>query len=312
MTKWFQVKEQAAGTKRLLLTWWIYKHFGEFPLRLIAFFITAGTFVHAKDLREYSKKYFEVLYKFTGKKSLKPSNLNSFRHFLNYANSLADKMLAFTGNFSPEKLTFATEDLKSKFVNIINEKKGAFLISTHIGNIEMMREFMFLKDYAQGVKVNVFMQKNQCEIFNGFLDKISHRNNIELFAIEEIGIETSIKIKEKLDNGELVYMAGDRLSAQAEDKFYEIGFLNRKIKLPLGIMRFILLLECPVYFIVCAKEQTKYVIDYEEFTPNGDKKEDLTKIQKEFGEFLEKNTLKYPYQFYHFYDLFTQNAGEEV
>ena len=310
MTKWFQVKEQAAGTKRLLLTWWIYKHFGEFPLRLIAFFITAGTFVHAKDLRKYSKKYFEVLYKFTGKKSLKPSNLNSFKHFLNYANSLADKMLAFTGNYSPEKLTFATEDLKADFEKIMDAKQGAFLISTHIGNIEMMREFMFLKDYAEKVKVNAFMQKTQCEIFNGFLEKISQQHNLELFAIEDIDIETSIKIKEKLENGELVYMAGDRLSAQTEDKFYEISFLNRTIKLPLGIMRFILLLECPVYFIVCAKEQTKYVIDYEKFIPAGDKKENLAKIQKEFGEFLEKNTLKYPYQFYHFYDLFGENTGK--
>ena len=105
-------------------------------------------------------------------------------------------------------------------------------------------------------------------------------------------------------------MAGDRLSAQTEDKFYEISFLNRTIKLPLGIMRFILLLECPVYFIVCAKEQTKYVIDYEKFIPAGDKKENLAKIQKEFGEFLEKNTLKYPYQFYHFYDLFGENTGK--
>ena len=307
MTKWFQVKEQSAGTKRLLLTWWTYKHFGELPLRLIAFFIAGGTYIRAKELRNCSKKYFYVLYKFTGKKSLKPSNKNSFIHFLNYANSLVDKILAFTGNYPAEKIKFANTDSKTKFDKILNDKKGAFLISTHIGNIEMMRGFMFLKEHCEKVRVNVFMQKNQCEIFNNFLDRISCHNGVELFAIEDITIETSIKIKEKLENGELVYMAGDRLSAQAENKFYETEFLGQKIRMPLGVMRFIFLLESPVYFIICAKENEKYVINFEKFNFSTDKREDLARIENEFGKFLEKNTLKYPHQFYHFYDLFVDD-----
>jgi hypothetical protein len=37
-----------------------------------------------------------------------------------------------------------------------------------------------------------------------------------------------------------------------------------------------------------------------------------TNVPKEFidTEFLEKNTLKYPYEFYHFYDLFGENTGK--
>ena len=37
--KWFQLSEQGAGAKRLLLTKYIYQFLGEFPVRIIAFLL---------------------------------------------------------------------------------------------------------------------------------------------------------------------------------------------------------------------------------------------------------------------------------
>ena len=36
--KWFEIKEQAAGRKRLLLLWYIYKFVGKKPVKFIVFF----------------------------------------------------------------------------------------------------------------------------------------------------------------------------------------------------------------------------------------------------------------------------------
>ena len=38
--KWFEMKEQAAGKKRLLLLWYIYKFIGKKSVKFIVFFVT--------------------------------------------------------------------------------------------------------------------------------------------------------------------------------------------------------------------------------------------------------------------------------
>ena len=58
--QWFQVKEQSAGEKRLVLSWFLYKIFGKKILYLIACLVSFFTFVFAKDVRNFSQKYLTV------------------------------------------------------------------------------------------------------------------------------------------------------------------------------------------------------------------------------------------------------------
>ena len=60
MLKWFQIKEKSAGKKRLLLCWYLYKLMGKSIASFIAFFVTLITFIVNKDLRYYSRKYFNT------------------------------------------------------------------------------------------------------------------------------------------------------------------------------------------------------------------------------------------------------------
>lgn len=49
MSEWFEQKEESAGVKRLLLSWWLYKIFGVIPLRIIAFFVILFGYVGMKE-----------------------------------------------------------------------------------------------------------------------------------------------------------------------------------------------------------------------------------------------------------------------
>ena len=124
ITKWYNIKEKSAGVKRLHLTWQIYKHFGEFPVRLIAFWVCLFTFISNSDIRKSSDVYFKYLYEYTEDKSLKPSILNSFKQSLSYANSLVDKMIAYVGEF--KNIKFADSKYKGIILDFINKKQGAF------------------------------------------------------------------------------------------------------------------------------------------------------------------------------------------
>lgn len=302
MSEWFEQKEEAVGIKRLYLTWWIYKCFGLLPLRVIAFFVILFGYVGMKEQKEALKTYFENLSECTKNKKYKPSFLNKFKIFLNYANSLVDKIQGFAGDY--KNLVFENDEVKTEISNLLKNKQGIFFITNHIGNVELMRTLLLSKVMEEKPRVNIFLQKNHCEIFNTFLEKIAVKTNVSIYPVEDIDIDTSVEVQEKLKNGEIVFMAGDRLSAKNVESFYEAEILNRKVKLPIGVLKFAQMLDSEIYFVTCAKNIVEYEILAKRFEKENSKTDTIQKLQKEYASFLQSSILKYRYQFYHFADFF--------
>ena len=302
MSEWFEQKEESAGVKRLLLSWWLYKIFGVIPLGIIAFFVILFGYVGMKEQKEALKTYFENLSEYTKNKKYKPSFLNKFKIFLNYANSLVDKIQGFAGDY--KNLVFENDEVKTEISNLLKNKQGIFFITNHIGNVELMRTLLLSKVMEEKPRVNIFLQKNHCEIFNTFLEKIAVKTNVSIYPVEDIDIDTSVEVQEKLKNGEIVFMAGDRLSAKNVESFYETEILNRKVKLPIGVLKFAQMLDSEIYFVTCAKNIVKYEIHAKRFEKENSKTDTIQKLQKEYAFFLQSSILKYPYQFYHFSKFF--------
>ncbi len=290
--KWYEIKEQSAGEKRLILTWKIYKIFGEKGLYFIAFLVAFFTFIFSKNIRNFSKKYFEITQKYTG---LKPNLYNIFTHILSYADSLADKIIVFSGKYGTDNIEFEDDVQKDEMFKIINDKKGAFFICSHIGNIEVLQALLL--DKNTDLNVNVFLSQAQSKIFNNFLSKIMVDFPVKIFNVEDIGLETGIELKQNLDQGEIVFIAGDRLSQNNGEKTIESELFGHKILLPKGTFKLAKLMEVPIYFISAVKNKNKYKIYFqkEEYSEN---------IAQNYVKFLEKMTKIAPCQFYHFYDFF--------
>lgn len=286
--KWFQLSEEGAGKIRLQALKFMFDKFGEFPVRVIAFFVVLSVFLKAKERREASLKFFKIINK-------KHTLYSSFHQFLNYGNSLVDKFLSVMGKLDPQKFELQEEDIF----------KNAFFITTHVGNVEIMRSLFQLQSETEPKRVNIFLQANACKIFNDFLKTLElHIPEIEVFPVEEISPQTSIEISDRLQNGEIVFMAGDRLSAQNANVAYEAEFLNHKVKFPLGTLKFALMLNVPVYFIVCVQDKNEYKIFTEKFVSDKTKRsEKLEDLKLQYVKFLEKYTLLYPEQFFNFYDM---------
>lgn len=288
--KWYQAKEQAAGAKRLLFTWKIYKIFGKKAVRVLAFFVTLFAFSGAKEQRRCSKKYLEII-------GLKPSLINQFKHFLEYSFSLVDRMEVFSGNYDFRKVNFDSADEREMLVNDL--ENGVFFICSHLGNIDIMRAFLSKNPDR---RVNVFLSAEQCKIFQDFIKEIAVEMPVSSYPVEEIGVETSIEIKEKLSRGEIVFMAGDRVSKTSANS--EANLFGKRIQLPLGTFKFAALMECPVYFAAALRENENYRVYLKKFKFSSKKSEASRRMQKEYLEFLENLTPLSPYQFFHFYDMF--------
>lgn len=298
MLKWYEVKEQAAGHKRLMLLWYIYKLAGKNAVKFIVFFVTLFAFLGAPKIRKCSEKYLKVA---AGKAAAK----DSFKHFLSYAYALVDKMEMFTDNFPFKNIYFADEAQREMLYKDLLDKKGIYFLCSHLGNINAMRTFFRSGTVIEDIKVNLFLEAKQCKIFKSFIDKISSDNPIVTYPVEEIDLTTSIELKDKLDSGEIIFMAGDRIAPNNDNAVFQTDFLGRKVNFPIGAFKFGMLMGAPIYFIACTKEKhDKYAIHIQKFEFIGKRQEKLEELEQQYVKFLEKLTSKYPYQFYHFYDFF--------
>lgn len=285
---WYQYSEEGAGKLRLQALKFMFDKFGEFPVRVIAFFVVLSVFLKAKERRDASVKFFKLIKK-------KNIILHSFCQFLNYGNSLVDKFLSAMGKYNPYDFELEEEDIFHK----------AFFITTHIGNVEVMSSLFQLHKETQPKHINIFLQANACKIFNDFLKSLELKiSEVDVFPVEEISPQTSIEISDRLQNGEIVFMAGDRLSAQNKNAAYEINFLGKQVRFPLGTLKFALMLNVPIYFIVCVKDGKKYKVCTEKFlSEKSNRKEKLEDLKQQYVAFLEKYTFLYPEQFFNFYDM---------
>ena len=298
MLKWYEVKEQAAGHKRLMLLWYIYKLAGKNAVKFIVFFVNLFAFLGAPKIRKCSEKYLKVA---AGKAAAK----DTFKHFLSYAYALVDKMEMFTDNFPFKNIYFADEAQREMLYKDLLDKKGIYFLCSHLGNINAMRTFFRSGTVIEDIKVNLFLEAKQCKIFKSFIDKISSDNPIVTYPVEEIDLTTSIELKDKLDSGEIIFMAGDRIAPNNDNAVFQTDFLGRKVNFPIGAFKFGMLMGAPIYFIACTKEKhDKYAIHIQKFEFIGKRQEKLEELEQQYVKFLEKLTSKYPYQFYHFYDFF--------
>ena len=294
--KWFQIKEQAAGEKRLILSWHLYKIFGKNILYVIACLVSFFTFIFSKKIRNYSKKYFCITEPYT---NVKPNLINQFMHIFSYAQTLVDKILVYSGDFNADDLIFESENDKELLFSDIKQDKGVFFICSHIGNIEVLQSFFLSKNTRVNNDINIFMSHKQSQIFNNFLKKIQIPFPVKLYPVEDIGLNTGIELKENLDKGGIVFIAGDRISENNNNKNIETKLFNHKIFLPKGTFKLAELMDVQTYFVSAVKTGSKYKIYYEK--QNNLNNNDLV---KQYTQFLEKMVRITPFQFFHFYDFF--------
>lgn len=293
--QWFCVKEKSVGKKRLIISLFLYRFFGKNILYTISFFVAFFTFLFAVDIRKSSKKYLNVIQKYT---NIKPTFLNQFKHINSYATALVDKMLVFLGDFDIERIVFDDKKLEENLFTDLKNKKGGVFIFSHIGNMEILEGLLINKKISDSFKINIFMSNKQSKIFNEFLENVKLKFPVEIFYIEEIGFDTGIKLEEKLKNGEIVFIAGDRL-ASMNSKSIESSLFSHKIYLPKGVFRLIKLIDSPIYFISNLKIDNTYKVYLEKQT-----KIDEKILVQNYVNFLEQLIKINPFQFFHFYDFF--------
>jgi len=280
--------------------------------RLLLFPLVGYFLLRAGRAREASFQYLRQLNTYTNKHPPEPKWTDIFKHMLAFAQSLLDKMSAWLGDV--QKMPIEFHDVKACEALMLSGK-GALLIGSHLGNLELARALVIYNKHA---KVNAVIYTNSPR-FNAVLSKLHADFDINFIQVSDFGPQTAIQLKEKIDKGELVVIAGDRTPPlnEASKRICRVNFLGKPAPFAQGPWVLASLLDCPVYLFFCLCEGGRHKLYMEHFADTiklqRDKRiENIHAYLQQYASRLEHYCLKAPMQWFNFYDFWAepeQKAG---
>ena len=118
-----------------------------------------------------------------------------------------------------------------------------------------------------------------------------------------MNIGTATEMFDALNSGDLVMMAGDRISANTPNKTISVRILDQDCILPLGVFKFAKSMTHPVFAVSLLNT------GHEQYTLIVKKLDDknTTNMANGFAKFLEQNVLATPTQWFNFYNFFQKS-----
>jgi predicted LPLAT superfamily acyltransferase len=236
------------------------RRLGLWPFRLAIAPVVGYFFLTLPARRRASREYLRRLWA-EGGDLAKPSAWTVLKHFWFFAETSLEKILAWDPTAPAPKVTPYGRQAVDE---ILAQGRGVLLIGSHLGNMEVARS---LARGERQVKVNVLVHTRHAARFNALMAQINPQSQVSLFQVSGFGPETVMQLRSKVDQGEVVLIAGDRvpLKAEAGQGIVWAPFLGLPAPWPIGPYVLASVLECPVFLFFCLGQQGRYEIHYEAF-----------------------------------------------
>ncbi len=274
-------------------------------------------FIYARNRIKASRDFLKRISKYN--KKVKVNIFHSYKHLVSFIVSICEKYAAWNGDIPLKDLILKTKEDYDKVIDLLKNKKGMIILFAHLGNIELLKALAAINEGnpVKDCKINILMDFNLNKNVNILIASAKNNKNnfVDFIDASNIGPDAIITMEEKLNNGEIIAIAGDRTSNKS-DKFNLINFLGEDARFPYGTFLIPILLKYPTYYFFALRENDKIIpkkydfyifeskiisnIQNKRLTKN-DKSKIVLELTKEFAEITEKMLIKYPYQWYNMY-----------
>lgn len=242
------------GTKlgiQILL--FIYTLFGRKGFRLLLRPVIFYYWLFSRKHRQASNQYLQKL-KATYPAIANDSKLNSFNHLTYFAESLLHKIMAWKGNIQLSDLHFhLPPQLADK-----GDLRSVMLLGSHLGDLELCRA---LSTQIPNIKVTALVFTKHAMRFNEILKEYQSapQGEFDLLQVDEISPATLILLQQRIEEGHIIVIVGDRTSiqGQSQNNSYRTTFLGEEADFPQGPYILAHLLKVPVYLIFALRHSTE-------------------------------------------------------
>ena len=234
----------------------------------------------------------------------RPNILHSARHFREFAETVVDKLLAWYVHIDADN--FDIENPQA-IEELMADQRGQLVIGTHMGNLEYCRGFM--QRYRDKV-INILIYDKHAANYAAIMHALNPDSRLNIFQVDDFEIDTMLKLKAKIDQGEWVFIAGDRIPLTGLSRTVDVSFLGRTAPLPIGPFMLAKALACPVklmfaYRDYSAKDERVFfeVVSFAEKIELSRKNrmQEIQQYAQRFAAELERHCAKVPYQWFNFF-----------
>jgi len=257
--------------------------------------------------RRASLDFLRRAHAHTGSQGNAPGMLHSLRHFTRFAETLLDKMLAMGGRFGPVRGE-GTELMHARLAS----GRGGLIVTAHLGCLELCRA---LGERA-GLRINILVHTLHAERFNRILERIDPQAGVRLIQVSDISPATALLLKAKLDAGEFLAIAGDRVPPSA-GRTATADFLGAPARFPLGPYALAGLLECPLFAMGCVRDGKGHLMRFTELArevklPRAGRQAALAGYATLYADWLAGMAAGSPYDWFNFFDFWDGRARPDA
>lgn len=284
---------------------WIHNRGGRWAFGLALFPVMAYFFVRRGEARRASREYLQRVRRCYPEGLGKRSILwLSFRQFMTFGQSLLDKYLAWVQ--PPSGIAMDSVEEKMLF-DAVASGQGCMLIGSHFGNLE----------YSRGIAhrhptliINVLMYDKHAQKFAALIEQSEPESRMNLMQVTDLDFALALRLKEKVQNGEWVVIAGDRVPVSAGDRVCNAEFFGEIARFPVGPYVLASLLQCPVYLLHCFRDAGGYRLVMEFFDekielPRDNRQLAFETCAQKFATALERQVARAPLQWFNFFDFWS-------
>ena len=317
MAHWFEEKEEVKTSAPILLTLRLVQLLPICIVNVIVFAVTFFFCVFSKRARNSALQFQRQLKQYTGGKI--PKRISAYKTILSFGLCVVERISGWLGKVKASDVSYCDDDIEDFWQNL-SAGRGAVLIGSHLGNIDLLRSLSTFSraGVAKEIPVTVIMEIGSVENFNQTLKKINPKYELTALDPKDVGPDAIAQLQEKIQHGEIVVVTGDRTSSRNQERFLKIPFLGREAKFPYGIFLITALLEThQIYFVFALRNKTVMLNpknrvymqkSHVVFTdcPRSEREGKIKELAGEFVGLLEKFAVQFPHQWYNFFDFWLE------
>ncbi|MEO0034262.1 MAG: hypothetical protein RLZZ501_285 [Pseudomonadota bacterium] len=300
---WAGVAERGAGWG-LALTAWQLRHFGRRATLVLLAPALAYFFLTGRTQRAAARAYLARV------GARPPGPFAPLRLMVDFAGRALDTVAAWAGMLPPAALEPADP---AGLAALVADPRGAVLVVSHHGNVELARA---LADPVWRDRLTVLVHTRHAENFNRVLARFAPAAAARLVEIGAFGPDTVIALQQRIERGEWIAIAGDRVPVASHGRVGRVPFLGAPAAFPHGPWLLAALLDCPVHLLFCRRiAPGRWRLMLERMAerielPRAGRAAALDALIAAYAARLEAECRAAPEQWYNFYDFWAEETTE--
>lgn len=283
-------------------TWFlygVYRWLGRWPFRVCVYPVVLAYWLGSPVARRASLDYLRRLQAAEAVFAAAPGVRQSVRHFLFFAETLLDKMLAIGGRLSRARIGFSGHE---PMLAAARAGQGGVIATAHMGCLELMQ---MAASWREGLRVTILVHTAHAPQFNRILLRLNPQASVRLMQVTDFSPTTALMLADRIAAGEFLAIAGDRVPVSG-DRTARADFLGAPADFPAGPYLIASLLRCPVWLLSCLHDGDGYRARIELFAerielPRGRRQEALDAYAARFAAWLTACLRQSPYDWFNFY-----------